>query len=90
MLHFLPTLVSLLDDRQLGVGVADGEVGVGSVLGAVEEESPLADVSRLGRSINKGNLQGPLAPWILGPGVGGHEGPFGEAILTVVVIGSLG
>ena len=82
--------MGLLDDRELGVRVADGEVGVGSVLGAVEEQRPLADVARLGGSVNKGNLQGPLASGILGPGVGCHKGPFGEAILTVVVIGSLG
>ena len=81
--------MGFLDDRQLGVGVADGKVGVRSILGAVKEESPLADVTRLGRSINEGNLQRPLSSWILGPGVGCHEGPFGEAVLAVVVIGSL-
>jgi len=89
ILHFLPTLVGFLYDSQLGVGIADWEVGVGGVLGAVKEQSPLADVSRLHGSVDEGDLQRPLAPRVLGPGVGGHEGPLGEPVRGIVVIGSL-
>lgn len=32
------------------------------------------------------HLEAPGAPWILSPGVGGHEGPLRESISAVVII----
>ena len=88
-LHFLSTLVSLLHHRQLAVGIRDWKVGVGRVLGAVQEQRPVHDVTWLSWTMNESNLQRPLASRVLSPGVGGHEGPLGESILTIIIIWSL-
>merc|ERR1719357_1580670 len=39
-------------------------------------------------AIDKLHLKTPFAPRVLGPGVGGHEGPLGEPILGVSIIGA--
>ena len=78
--------MSFLDHRQFRVRVGHGEAGVGRLLGAVEQQGPVHDVSGLWGTVNKDDLQGPLASRILGPGVGGHEGPFCEPILAIIII----
>ena len=81
--------MSFLDDRQFGVRVGHREAGVGSLLGPVKQQSPVHDVSGLRGAVNEDDLQGPLAPRILGPGVGGHKWPFGESIRAVIIIRAL-
>ena len=81
-------VVGLLDDGQLGVRVGDGEVGVGRVPGAVEHERPLLEEALVDALAVEADLEGPLAPGVLCPGVRGHEGPLGEAVVRVVVVGA--
>ena len=81
--------MSFLDDRQFGVRVGHGEAGVGRLLGPVKQQGPVHDMPGLRGAVNEDDLQGPLAPRILGPCVGGHEGPFGEPILAVIIIWAL-
>lgn len=46
-LHLAALLVSLLDDRQLGVRVADRQLAVGRLSGPVQHQRPLLDVTAL-------------------------------------------
>lgn len=92
-LHLLLVLVRLLDDGQLGVGVRHGQVGVRRVAGAVEHQRPLLEEALVGGGIllvlrrGEPHLERPLASGVLCPRVGGHEGPLGESVVAVVVVG---
>lgn len=80
--------MSLLYNGQFGVEILHGQVLIRWLLGAVHHESPFLDESRLRRWARMANFQSPLAIGILAPGVSGHEGPFYETIVVIVVIGS--
>lgn len=62
------------------------------VLCSVQNQGPLEKRPGIhGIVLARGHryLQLPQTTWVLRPGVGGHEGPAGEAVLVIVVIGSL-
>ena len=41
-------------------------------------------------SVYISHLKSPFSPWVLCPGVRGHERPLGEAVVTVVIVGAGG
>lgn len=92
-LHLLLVLVRLLDDGQLGVGIRHGQVGVRGVAGAVEHQRPLLKEALVGGGVLlvlrrvEPHLERPLSPGVFGPRVGGHEGPLGETVVAVFVVG---
>lgn len=69
-------------------------VGVRCCFGPVQHQRPLLEQPCLdvGPDAHDGlhdDVQGPRPAGQLGPGVGRHEGPAGEAVLVVVVVGTL-
>ena len=69
-------------------------VGVGRRLRPVQNQGPLLEDARLVVVLQAqdglhDDVQGPGAAGHLRPRVGGHEGPAGEAVLVVVVVGTL-
>ncbi|GMT11218.1 hypothetical protein PFISCL1PPCAC_2515, partial [Pristionchus fissidentatus] len=57
-------------------------------LGSVQHESEALEEARvLARSLESCD-ESPLAGRILSPGVSGHKGPVGEAVLAVVILGT--
>lgn len=67
-------------------------VFVWSFLGAVENESPLKELSSVHVRVlprNQGDFQLPTTMRILGPSVGGHEWPARESVLVVIIVRSL-
>lgn len=64
---------------------------VGRCLGAMQHEVPFKEDAGVLILIVvgvEGDLEGPSAAGLLSPGVGGHERPFGEPVLAVVIIGT--
>lgn len=53
----------------------------------MKHQSPFLQDAALGLLPLEAHLQAPGPPWVLAPGVGGHEGPLVEAHLGVVVAG---
>jgi len=89
LLHFLPVLMSLFNDRKLGMGVGDWKACVRRLLCSVQEQRPFLDETLLWRPLNKLDLETPTTTRVLGPRVRCHERPLGEAVLRVRVVWSL-
>jgi len=84
--------VRFLDDGQLGVGVRHGQVGVGRIAGTVEHQRPLLEEAFVGSGVLlvlrrvEPHFERPFTPGVLGPCVGGHEGPLGETVVAIFVV----
>merc|ERR1712038_2044457 len=88
LLHFLPVLMSLFNDRKLGMGVGDWKACVRRLLCSVQKQRPFLDETLLWRPLNKLDLETPTTTRVLGPRVRCHERPLGEAVLRVRVVRS--
>ena len=80
-------------ERLLGV-LVDRLLGVRRQLRAVQHQGPLLEQARLAVRLEaqdgfEHDVERPAAARDLGPRVGRHEGPAGEAVLVVVVVRAL-
>lgn len=76
------------DNSQFGVLVSDFLVDVGGVAGSMKHQGPLQQNSFLGLFRVEDHKELPSSTGILSPDVGGHEGPFGESIGLVIILGT--
>ena len=77
---------------QFGVDVSHKglNAGIRWLLGSVEVQGELLQGTGMGSWSLESSNQTPLSARILSPGVGGHEGPVGESVLAIVILGAAG